>query len=171
MLRLRGFATAVLAVTLLTACADTPLPGTLLGTYKVVAQAQSNTCGMAGPNPWTFDVQVSEDGQRFYWSWLDGTPPLSAFMTSSTAISLLATQQANVDTTADGGMGPCVLERDDTVAVTLGSGSPPGSFTGTVGYDFSVPVGSICTDQLAAAGGAYTELPCTMTYSMTATRQ
>jgi hypothetical protein len=92
-------------------------------------------------------------------------------MTSSTAISLLATQQADVDTTADGGEGPCVMERDDTVALTLGSGSPPASFTGTVSYAFSATVGSTCTDQLAVSGGAYTALPCTISYTITASRQ
>jgi len=173
MRRFFGLATpqALLAVILLPACADSPLPGHLLGTYKVQAQTQSNACGLAAPNPWMFDVQVSEEGQTFYWSWLDGTPPLSAFMTSSTAVSLLASQQANVDSTADGGQGPCVMERDDTVTVALGSGSPPPTFSGTIGYAFSVADGSTCTDQLAVSGGQYTALPCTITYTMTATRQ
>jgi hypothetical protein len=46
-----------------------------------------------------------------------------------------------------------------------------GAFTGSIGYAFSVPSGVDCSDQLAAAGGMYATLPCTVSYSMTATLQ
>ena len=63
------------------------------------------------------------------------------------------------------------MERDDNVQVTLGSGSPPSSFTGTVTYAFLATSGSNCSDQLTTAGGQYSTLPCTITYSVKATRQ
>ncbi len=155
----------------LNGCADTSLPGTLLGTYKVVGQSQTNTCGLGAPDPWTFDVQLSKDGTTLYWSWLDGSPPLSSPLNAELQATLAASQQANVDGTADGGLGACTMARDDTIALTLGAESPPTGFTGTLSYAFSVPSGSDCADQLTTAGGQYDALPCTVAYSITASRQ
>jgi hypothetical protein len=151
------------------ACDEKPLPGTLLGTYSVAAQSVTNSCGLAAPNPWQFDVQMSEDGTLLYWSWMDGTPAVSAPLTG-TAATLLATQQANVDG-VDGGLGPCDMERDDTLVVTLGSGTPPTGFTSTITYAFSATAGSNCSDQLTPAGGQYGQLPCTVSYTAIGTRQ
>jgi hypothetical protein len=145
------------------------MPGTMLGTYKVVGQSVSNTCGLAAPNPWTFDIQLSEENGSLYWNWLDGSPLLQGALTQQTAI-ITQSQTDNVDST-DAGLGPCNLERNDTMNVTLASGSPPGSFGGTLGYSFSVPSGSTCSDQLASAGGMYNALPCSVSYMVSATRQ
>lgn len=163
------FGAAVSFLVVGTGCDEQALPGTLLGTYTVDAQSVTNTCGLAAPNPWQFDVQMSQDSQLLYWSWMDGTPAVSAPLSGSAA-TLLASQQANVDG-EDGGLGPCTMERDDTLQVTLGSGSPPATFTGTITYAFSVPAGSNCSDQLGSAGGPYAELPCTVSYSTSGTRQ
>jgi hypothetical protein len=153
-------------------CANTALPGTLLGTYHVVATLQTNTCGagLGAPNPWTFDVQLSQEGSTLYWSWLDGSAPLSNALDDDST-SLTTTSSANVDGTADGGLGPCTMQRNDTVGVTLASGSPPASFTGTIGYAFSVESGANCSDQLSATGGSYDSLPCTVSYTTTASLQ
>jgi hypothetical protein len=153
------------------ACSANPLPGTMLGTYAIVAQSQTNTCGLAAPNPWTFDVEISQSGTTLYWSWMDGSPLLSNAMSTPSQVTLLASEQVNVDGTADGGLGPCTMERDDTLQIDLGSGSPPSSFEGTIGYAFSVPSGWNCADQLASAGGQYATIPCAISYAMTATRQ
>lgn len=77
---------------------------------------------------------------------------------------------ANVDGT-DAGSGPCTMTRGDSVVVALGSGSPPGSFSGTITYDFSAAAGADCADQLTSAGGQYDAIPCTITYSMSASPQ
>src|SRR5579859_6295401 len=135
MFRLRGFAPVTLAAAFASAgCSDSPLPGTLLGTYKATGHSQTNSCGLAAPDPWTFDVQMSEDKSLLYWSWLDGSPPLSAPMTAgASSVQLTATQQANVDG-AGGGQGPCTLKRDDSVTVAFATGTPPPSFSGTIRY-------------------------------------
>jgi hypothetical protein len=163
-------AAAAIGALLFVACSNDPLPGTMLGTYEVVGQANVNSCGLAAPSPWTFDVQLSEEDTTLYWSWMDGTPLLSSPLSTESA-TLLATEQVNVDGTADGGLGPCTMQRDDSLPLTLGSGSPPSSFTGSITYAFSATDGSNCSDQLAAAGGMYSTLPCTITYTVTATRQ
>jgi hypothetical protein len=153
-------------------CADTSLPGTLLGTYRVTASLQSNACGtsLAPPNPWDFDVQLSEQGSTLYWSWMDGTAPLSNTLTQLST-SLNTSQTANVDGTADGGLGPCTMQRADSVNLTLATGSPPGSFQATIQYAFSVASGANCGDQLSASGGSYDVLPCSMSYTGTGARQ
>jgi hypothetical protein len=168
MRRIFVLAPVLIAIAGLMAC-DTGLPGTTLGTFKVTAQEQTNTCGLSAPDPWTFDVELSQDGTLLYWSWLDGSPLLSAPV-SSQAATLTATEQANVDGTADGGLGPCTMERDDTIQVTLGSGTSPTSFTATIGYAISTVAGANCSDQLAASGGQYNTIPCTMSYTATATK-
>src|SRR5271156_2158821 len=78
------------------ACSESPLPGTMLGTYSVVAESQTNTCGLGAPNPWMFDVELSEDGTTLYWSWMDGTTPLYSPLTAQST-TLTATEQVNVD--------------------------------------------------------------------------
>jgi hypothetical protein len=151
-------------------CDITPqMPGTMLGTYKVTAQSETNTCGISAPNPWTFDVRLSKDGTKIYWDWMDGSPYLSGPLTSSQA-TLTSSVLEDVDGT-DAGPGPCNMSRADTITVTLPSGSSPGSFTGTIAYAFAASTGANCSDQLTSGGGAYSELPCSITYATSAARQ
>jgi hypothetical protein len=150
-------------------CSATPMPGSMLGTYKVTAQSETNTCDLSAPDPWAFDVQLSQDGTTLYWSWMDGSALLSGTAAASQA-SLTSELEANVDAT-DAGAGPCTMIRSDTIQVDLASGAQPASFTGSIAYAFSAVAGSNCSDQLANAGGQYGSLPCSITYSMTAARQ
>jgi hypothetical protein len=154
-------------------CSDSPLPGSLLGTYRVQTTAQTNTCGpgQSAPSPWIFDVQLSEQGTTLYWSWMDGSPFLSNTLDAQRQTSLTATETGNVDGTADGGLGPCTMVRNDSVQLTLDAGTPPSAFQGTIGYVFSVYSGSNCTDQLASSGGTYDVLPCSMSFTIAGMRQ
>jgi hypothetical protein len=160
-----------------TSCADKPLPGTMLGTYAVVGTSQTNTCGplLSAPSPWDFTVQMSETeshlGTTLYWSWMNGTTPLSSILSSQSTASLTTSQEANVDTPPDAGLGPCTLSRSDDVEITLAAGSPPPAFMGVVTYDFTVTSGSVCTDQLSSSGGMYEALPCTLSYGISGMRQ
>jgi hypothetical protein len=164
------FALAALAGALAAGCGN-PLPGTLLGTYTVTATAGANTCGLAAPSTYQFDVELSETTtptSTLYWSWLTNQPIASGPLVDPQA-TLTSSQSFDVDAT-DGGPGPCTMVRDDTVVVVLGGGAPPQSFTGTMGYAFSAASGADCSDQLAAAGGSYAGLPCSVTYSLSAHR-
>jgi hypothetical protein len=158
----------VVLVALSPACGN-PLPGTMLGTYHVTADSQTNGCGLSAPDPWVFDVELSNDDGSLYWSWMDGSSPIYAPLSSGTA-TLTDSVESNVDGT-DAGAGPCTMSRDDSVLVELGSGSPPGSFTGSITYNFAAAAGADCADQLTGAGGQYEALPCTIVYSMSATHQ
>jgi hypothetical protein len=148
------------------ACASTALPGTQLGTFKVTAQSQTNTCGLGAPNPWTFDVQLSQSGTTLYWSWMDGSPLLSGPVNASSHATITDSEAGNVDGT-DASLGPCTLQRADDLELDLAAGS----FTGTVGYSFTVATGATCSDQLASYGGQFEALPCTVTYTVTASKQ
>jgi hypothetical protein len=163
-------AVRILALALLAgACSSTPLPGTQLGTFKITAKSSSNTCGLGAPDPWTFDVQLSRSGSTLYWSWLDGSAPLSGTIDAHSHARLTSMQTGNVDGT-DAGLGPCTMQRQDDVEIQLPATSG-GSVAGTVGYSFSVPTGSDCSDQLTASGGQYDMLPCTLSYSMSGSPQ
>jgi hypothetical protein len=153
----------------LAACSDSPLPGTMLGTYKVTGTSTTNTCGLGAPDPWQFDVEISQSSSTVYWSWLDGSPLLNGTMAGSTA-SFAVTGTVNADST-DAGLGPCNLTRADSLTIAFAPGSPPPTFGGTIAYSYTVPSGSSCTDQLAASGGMFTSLPCSVSYTVTAAHQ
>jgi hypothetical protein len=157
---------SVLLVLALGGCSSSPLPGTQLGMFKVTGKSTTNSCGLGAPNPWTFDVQVSQQGSTVFWSWMDGSAPLSGSLNAQSHASIQDSVAGNVDGT-DASLGPCTLDRSDDLELDLGSGS----FTGTVSYSFAPASGAGCSDQLTASGGTFDALPCTVTYSVTAARQ
>jgi hypothetical protein len=170
-------ATAACLAALTLSCSSNALPGNMLGMYKVTGTTQTNTCGsgLGAPTPWVFDVQLSEapasSGTTLYWSWMDGSPPLSGPLTAQSTASLLTSQQGSVDSTPDGGVGPCTMGRSDDVEVTLGTGSPPSTFSGTVTYNFTVTSTSNCSDQYTSAGGMFDTLPCAVNYTVAGAHQ
>jgi hypothetical protein len=164
-------ATTALAAVALVACSSNALPGNPLGQFTVTAHLVTNTCSLPAYDPWTFDVQMSETSSSvLYWSYEDGSPYLSSPVASNEAI-LTSSDIANVDPTEAGTDGPCTMERDDQIDITLNSASAPTSFQGTLGYSFTASAGSNCADQLIGAGGMYQTLPCSVSYTLTALRQ
>jgi hypothetical protein len=148
------------------------LPGDDYGRYKVTGETTANTCGtpLVAPNPWVFDVELSRDGNTIYWSWLDNGAPVSGGLTSSTHASLMTATTADVDG-SDAGASGCTLTRTDDIEITLPTTTPPGTFSGTLSYAFTVVSGTTCSDQLTSGGGAYAALPCNASYTFTAALQ
>jgi hypothetical protein len=165
MLRGVGLSSWALAWALV-ACSSSPLPGTQLGIFKVTGTSTTNTCGLGAPDPWTFDARLSRSGSTVYWSWMDGTAPLTGPVDAQSHVSIQDTQAGNVDGT-DASLGPCTLQRSDDLELAL-AGS---SFTGSIGYSFAPASGADCSDQLVASGGSFEALPCSVTYSVTAAQQ
>jgi len=165
----RASARLVIVASLSGSIASCTLPGTTLGTYDVKGTLGNDTCG-AAPNPWTFNVMLSQNAATLYWSWMDASPILSGPITPEDHATLTGFQLHNVDSTATG-MGPCDLQRDDDLEVTLGAGSPASSFEGTIAYSFSPQVGADCSDQLARSGGMYASLPCSVSYTVVGNRR
>ena len=166
---------------LLSACVvpASPLPGDSLGKYSVVATLSSNTCGSGidATNPWDFSAEMSKDGTTLYFENEDGTDEVSGSYDTAddTSATLVAAQTKNVNA-ASANLGTvCNLTLATTYALTLGATSPPTSFTGTATYAYSVATAissdTDCSAQLSSAGGKYDTLPCTVTYSLKATKQ
>ncbi len=165
-----------LVVTALPQCTPTDsLPGTSEGTFSVTGTLGTNTCGSGvNPNnPWDFSVYLSEDGSTFYMENTDGTNEVTGSLSAKTA-TLSATVTTNADA-SEAGAGTCDLTEVSSVTLDLNSASSPTSFTGTATYTYSASSGvsssNNCTDQLASSGGPYTTLPCTVTYSLSASKQ
>jgi hypothetical protein len=141
--------------------------------YAATGKLMTNSCGAGqmAPDPWTFDVQMSEDGSTLSWtSESEGQTPLSATIDASSHATLTTAMQQNVGGSA-ALAGPCILERDDTIDITLASGSPPPSFSGTITYTFRAAANSDCGDQLSVTGGTFDTLPCTIEYAVTGVSQ
>lgn len=170
-------------------CSDKAMPGTPLGTFNVTGTLTVNTCGAGvnAPNPWTFQVDLSLDGSTLYWSWKDGSPYLTGQLSSGQA-SLVASQTAT--DTVEAGTCPttpnyggwfgesqtstqctstpdCSMTRSDAYAVSMASTMK--AFTGTLSYAFAISSGT-CSGDYASAGGPYATLPCTITYTLSASQ-
>ena len=146
-------------------------PGTNLGTYMVKGQLVSNSCGggIGAPSPWEFRALLWQAGQTVYWSFGDASPLLSGPLSGGTHVTLTGHEVANVDGT-NTTMGPCDLTRSDDLELTLSSAASPSGFSVTVSYAFAEQQGAVCADQLAANGGMYAVLPCSVSYTVTASR-
>jgi hypothetical protein len=151
------------------ACTDTAMPGTPLGTFALSATPTTNTCGagVGVPATWSFNIELSKDADMVYWR-QNGKLVSGAIGANRTA--KIETGQTSVVEYPDAGVVGCVMTRSDTVTVTLPSDSDVTSVSGTISMVFSIVTGSDCSSQLAAFGGMYDVLPCTIDLSYTAAR-
>lgn len=172
----RAFSVVALAavVTASTSCIgkDPYAPGTGLGTFHVTGKLVAQTCGSA-PDPWEFDVKLSTDPGTLYW--IQGDVPVSGKLDATTHAAALTTSSSTPVVTDSRGNHACILERDDTMnAVLTPDATMAGeysSFTGSLSYGFKAGDGSTdCSSQLVASGGDYATLPCSVAYTLAATR-
>jgi hypothetical protein len=149
-------------------------PGTGLGTFHVTAKLVATSCGQA-PDPWEFDVKLATDPGTLYW--IQGDVPVTGKLDGTThEASMMETTTVPV-VTDKAGNHACILERDDAFSATLTpdtAADKPGAysaFSGKLSYTFKVGDGSTdCSTQLASSGGPYPTLPCSVAYTLTATR-
>jgi len=158
---------------ILTACtASSTLPGTSEGTFSVVGTLGTNTCGasLGAPSPWDFDAELSKDGTTVYLQSTSDSNLLTGTL-SSTSATLTSVVTSNLGG-SDAGAGPCNLTQSTTYTLTFDTADSPTTFTGTAVYTYSVATtvssSTDCSGQLAASGGAYATLPCTVNYTVTA---
>ena len=160
----------------LTACVgpDEPhddVPGDLLGTYKVDALMDESSCGpgaLGAPDHWTFDVKLSRDESNIYWN--NGDEALKGTLSGTSIFSFTSEASIPVREAKPGRPG-CTLWRQDLAKGTLvvgKDGNDIPSFDGKLTYSFAQEAGSDCNDAMAEAGLA--QLPCSVRYTMTATR-
>ena len=147
-------------------------PGPGVGTFHVTATLTSSSCGTT-PNPWNFDVRLNHDGSTLYW--IQGGAPISALVDANARTQMTSGVVDDVRP-ADGKTKQAAFSvaRSDLLALTLATASAQpatdpalaASFAGTLVYTFAPTDGSDCSDQLAAAGGGWTALPCEVHYDL-----
>ena len=140
------------------------LPGTALGTYSIQAAMHANSCGdqLGAPDPWAFDAELSRDGDLLYWR--QNGQLLSGSLDSSAKATISSSQADQVGSNSN-----CSMTRTDTLAVVLGTDPAP-PLSGGLTFGFDAPVAT-CSDLLLSHGGSYTALPCTIEYTLTATKK
>jgi hypothetical protein len=151
---------------------DPKIPGDELGTYQVVANLDSSTCGpgaLGAKDVWEFDVKLSRDGDALYW--LNGAEAISGSVASD-GVSFAFETRVDVQAIEPGkGQTGCVISRIDSGSGTLSSSSlEVSSFDGLLRYGFQPTSGSDCAPLLGVEGGFYA-LPCEMSYRLSATRK
>jgi hypothetical protein len=148
----------------LMACDTQPsMPGTALGTYSVQAAMHANSCGaqLGAPDPWTFDADLSRDGQLLYWR--QNGQVLDGSIDSGSKTSIASSQAAQI-----GSNSQCSMTRTDTLALTLSAEATP-SITGGLTFHFDAPA-SACASLLTSNGGIYAVLPCQVEYTLKASQ-
>ncbi len=158
------------------------LPGDSLGSYAVVGTLATNTCGsgVGAQNPWNFTAKMSKDDDTLYLDQSDdndGSEIVSGLVdsTDGTTATLTTAVTTNVDGNANGVAGPCNLTLSTSFDLVLNDASASQSFTGKATFAYSAATGvsstTDCTDQLSSSGGKYWTLPCTVQYTVKATRK
>jgi hypothetical protein len=147
-------------------------PGTALGTFHVDAKLVANSCGEGqAPDPWTFDVKLARDPGTLYW--IQGGLPVSGKLGADAHATLANDDTATIHG-ADAGLPKCALTRHDALDATLAADPADATgivgFSGTLTYTFGPTSDSDCSDQLAFAGGTFAALPCSVSYTLSATR-
>jgi len=178
--RLAGLAWLLIPFLSLGACVapSSSLPGTALGDYSVVGSLGANTCGSGidARNPWDFTASLSKDGSTLYLENQDGNDEVSGTLdaTDDTSATLISAVTANVSG-SNASANPCNLTLSTSFELKLDSATAPSSFSGKASYTYSVATSiastTDCTGQLSSAGGKYATLPCTVEYSLKATRK
>jgi hypothetical protein len=155
---------------LLQACSAAPGEGRELGddlgTFRVEASEQDNSCGagVLGATPsFDFDVELASDALEIFWN-----NQTAGTLDSRKRFDLRAS--VSVEGEDLGTQPTCRLERRDHVWGTLReSEAGIDGFTGTMTYDFRAAVEAICDDFDREQAGVPV-LPCQMRYELAAER-
>lgn len=150
----------------LLACAgkDPYNPGTALGTFHAKAALTDASCGGNPPNPWEFDLKLSQDKSNLYW--VQGGLPVQGTLDAAGHFTLSQASTSQVSA-ADKTHGACLITRTDTLAGDLADGGVANGFSGTLTYGFAPTDGADCVAQI---GGTFNALPCAIRYDLTAVR-
>jgi hypothetical protein len=148
------------------------VPGDELGSYHVIANLETSTCGpgaLGSTDLWEFDVKLSKDGHDLYW--LNGAEAIPGSLAAD-GVSFAFDSQVVVQAIAPGkGRPGCTIARTDSGSGQLSSPSAPvDAFAGTLRYGFQAVQGSDCQELMGVPGGFYA-LPCEMSYKMSANRK
>ncbi len=105
---------------------DSKIPGDELGTYQVVAQLDSSTCGpgaLGSKDLWEFEVKLSQDGRDLYW--LNGSEPVAGSLASDGVSFGFDSHTVVTPIPAGKGHPGCAIARTDSGTGKLSSAAPP----------------------------------------------
>jgi hypothetical protein len=163
----------LVAVPLACSGTDPDEPGTVLGTYSVTGTLKTNTCGAGqAPNPWDFSVKLSTDPGTLYW--IQGSLPVAGTLSTANVAALTSTS-TQASYLGDSSVPLCAIDRTDTLSATLVPdptlAHEYSAFSGTLTYAFTQDSASTdCSSALTENGGGYAALPCSVSYTLSATR-
>lgn len=177
---------------------ESELPGEQIGQYSVQGALESNACGAGyeAPSQLYFHVELRriEGTTIAYWRLSDA--PVAQGTVSDEVFRFVDRQEVvAIAAEPDIGVPGCVLERVETVELTLGgsdavdAGAPldggqtpeagpaadagaamPDGFLGTTTVEVGIVPGSECSALLAIYGGPFPTLPCAMRFALAGDR-
>jgi len=150
---------------------DAKVPGEPLGTFEVVAELDSSTCGsgaLGSTDVWEFEVQLSKDYDQLFW--LNGREVIPGVLASDGESFEFDTRvQVEILEPKPGVLG-CTLNRQDRASGRLGyDDETVTSFTGRLTFAYMPSADSDCTPLMGVEGG-FSTLPCEMKYDAEASR-
>jgi hypothetical protein len=146
-------------------------PGADLGTFRVEATREANTCGddaLGGaPATWAFELRLRRGDGVMYW---DNGVEVIPGRIGANGQSFSFDTGIVVDMREQGsaGLPSCSIARRDRASGMLDAEDD--AFTGSIAYDFAPTQGSDCTDLVFGEIPSFAALPCGMTYDLDATR-
>lgn len=150
---------------------DAKTPGESLGTFHVIGQLESSTCGpgaLGSTDLWEFDVRLSRDGNDLYW--LNGAEAIPGRIAAD-GVSFAFDTRVAVEAIAPAkGQPGCTILRNDSANGSLSSSSTDvSSFDGRMRFGYMPAAGTDCTGLVGVEGG-FAGLPCEMAYLIEAAR-
>jgi hypothetical protein len=149
----------------LTACTNGHEPGEPLGTFSVVAELSSSTCGsgaLGAADPWKFEIKLARFERELFWR--NGREDITGSLEADGVTFRFDTRVEAEAVPAQKGVAACVLSRKDHAEGRLSSADEDVlSFEASLDFEFSVADGSDCTSIIGVPGG-FEKLPCKMSY-------
>lgn len=146
---------------------DAKVPGEPLGTFEVIAELDSSTCGagaLGSTDLWEFEVQLSKDYDQLFW--LNGREVIPGRIASDGESFEFDTRvQVEVLEPEPGVLG-CTLNRQDRASGRLDyQDEAVNSFTGRLTFAYTPSSDSDCSPLIGVEGG-FSALPCEMKYDV-----
>jgi hypothetical protein len=149
----------------LAACTNGHEPGESLGTFSVVAELSSSSCGkgaLGSADPWKFEVKLARFERELFWR--NGREDITGTLEKDGVTFRFDTRVEAEAVPAQKGTAACVLSRKDHAEGRLSSPDADVlSFDGSLDFEFSAVEGSDCTSIIGVTGG-FEKLPCKMSY-------
>jgi hypothetical protein len=147
------------------------VPGEELGTYGVVGQLTSSSCGenaLGAVDPWQFEVRLSRADRELFW--LNGREAIAGRLETDGVSFGFETRVEVEALPAERGQKACVVSRSDRAHGVLSASSGDVlAFTGALEFSYTAVDGFDCSPLVGVSGG-FEKLPCSMAYGLEAMR-